>query len=414
MRNRFSIVATGLVWAACAMAQSSNADKERQLQNALMSANPMTDIPIMMQINTIQLNRAEYRVTLKVTTPGAVFAPASQSGAGGAVIDFLGQVWDEYGTVVTNVRDRVNVTGSSGASGQKPLEYDTSFVLLPGTYRLKFVTRENATGRMGTYEQKYTVIRANGGQAAAPQQSVAQIQRFQPQQFRVVLDGDLGQGITGSPVSGREERKTVQTLGDGTQIETSDGDLFYRDSQGRTRIERTLNGKAAISVVDRVAGVRLEVDPAAKTATRIVMPALAGGGTRGGAQATQDVTYVLSDTISRGAGGAPGRGAAASQSKREDLGLALQNGVMAQGTRETVTIPQGQIGNSRDLHVVNERWYSKDLQMMVKTSNSDPRFGVTTYELTNISQTAPDPTLFQVPLGYAVIEQAGPAGRGGR
>jgi len=400
------------------MAQSGNADKERQLQNALMSDNPVNDIPIMMQINSTQLNRAEYRVTLKATIPGSVLAAASQSGAGSTVIDYAGLVRDEYGTTVTNVRDKANFNLSGAAAaqvGQKPIEYDTSFVLLPGTYTVKFVARDSATGRMGTYEQKYTVVRANGGQAAAAPQSVAQGQQFRTLQVPVVLGGDLGQGVTGSPVSGREERKTMQTLGDGTQIENSDSDLFYRDSQGRTRIERTLNGKTTISVVDPVARVRLEIDPAAKTATRITMPALAGGGTRGGMQAPQEVTVrVLSDTINWESGGARGRGGAASQSKTEDLGLANQNGVMAQGTRTTLTIPQGQIGNNREIHVVNERWYSKDLQMMVKTSNSDPRSGVTTYELTNISQTAPDPTLFQPPVGYAITEVAGRGGRGGR
>ena len=79
----------------------------------------------------------------------------------------------------------------------------------------------------------------------------------------------------------------------------------------------------------------------------------------------------------------------------------------------TLTIPEGQIGNSRDIQVVYERWYSKDLQMMVKTMNSDPRYGVTTYDLTNISQNVPDATLFQAPAGYTITEQTGAGGRGG-
>jgi hypothetical protein len=59
--------------------------------------------------------------------------------------------------------------------------------------------------------------------------------------------------------------------------------------------------------------------------------------------------------------------------------------------------------------VVNERWYSKDLQMVVKSVNSDPRFGTTTYELTNVVQGA-DPTLFQIPGNYTVTESAGRGG----
>ena len=91
----------------------------------------------------------------------------------------------------------------------------------------------------------------------------------------------------------------------------------------------------------------------------------------------------------------------------EDLGTQNQNGVPAQGTRNTITIPAGQIGNNRDIHVVNERWYSSDLQMLVKSVNSDPRFGTTTYQLTNIIRSMPDAGLFQIPGSYTVDPENG-------
>ena len=103
----------------------------------------------------------------------------------------------------------------------------------------------------------------------------------------------------------------------------------------------------------------------------------------------------------RGAGSAENR-------KHEDLGVESLNGVLATHTRDTLTIPQGQIGNNRDIHVVNERWYSDDLQMLVKTANSDPRFGENTYEFTDISRDEPDATLFQIPPGYKVIPMEPP------
>jgi hypothetical protein len=81
----------------------------------------------------------------------------------------------------------------------------------------------------------------------------------------------------------------------------------------------------------------------------------------------------------------------------EDLGDQMLGGVMAHGTRSTITIPVGQIGNDREIRVVSERWYSNDLQMLVKSSNNDPRFGETTYELQNVLQGAQDPTLFAMP-----------------
>ena len=87
-----------------------------------------------------------------------------------------------------------------------------------------------------------------------------------------------------------------------------------------------------------------------------------------------------------------------------DLGTQLINGVQAEGKRTTLTIPVGQIGNDRPINVVGETWFSTDLQMIVKSLNSDPRFGDTTFELTNVSRAEPDPSLFQVPAGYTVSD----------
>ena len=86
----------------------------------------------------------------------------------------------------------------------------------------------------------------------------------------------------------------------------------------------------------------------------------------------------------------------------ENLGENLVNGVHATGKRETRTIPPGAIGNDRTLEIVDERWFSSDLQVLVKSVNSDPRFGETTYQLTNIVRTMQDPALFQIPTDYSV------------
>src|ERR1039458_297348 len=228
--------------------------------------------------------------------------------------------------------------------------------------------------------------------------------------FVFIGGGRGGQGVTGSPVSAREETKTVQTLGDGTQLDSSEVSQFYRDSQGRTRTERSVEGGINIQILDPVASVRITLDPAAKTATRITMARMAARGGRGDAVNVETGAAPKQVLVS----GEPRAAVAAAspQFKREDLGLQMQNGVMAEGTRVTRTIPAGAIGNNRDIHVVNEQWYSKDLQMIVKTVNSDPRFGTTTYEMTNISHDAPDAGLFMIPAGYTITEQASRGGRG--
>ena len=86
----------------------------------------------------------------------------------------------------------------------------------------------------------------------------------------------------------------------------------------------------------------------------------------------------------------------------EDLGTLTVNGVPAQGTRITTLVPVGAIGNDREFRSVSERWFSSDLNLLIKSVSTDPRFGTTTHELTNISRQPPDPSLFQVPADYSI------------
>jgi len=95
--------------------------------------------------------------------------------------------------------------------------------------------------------------------------------------------------------------------------------------------------------------------------------------------------------------------------KKEDLGTQTIAGVSAQGTRYTRIIPAGQIGNEKPITIVSEHWYSNDLQMTVMSKRSDPRFGETSYTLTNIQRSEPAASLFAVPSDYTV--QEGPVGR---
>nr|AUN37689.1 hypothetical protein [uncultured bacterium] len=88
--------------------------------------------------------------------------------------------------------------------------------------------------------------------------------------------------------------------------------------------------------------------------------------------------------------------------KEEQLGNMSIEGVQAQGTRVTTTIPAGEIGNDRPIQIVDERWYSPDLQMTVMTKHSDPRTGETNFRLSNINRSGPPAYLFEIPPGYAV------------
>ena len=86
----------------------------------------------------------------------------------------------------------------------------------------------------------------------------------------------------------------------------------------------------------------------------------------------------------------------------EDLGTLPINGVTARGTRTTTVVPAGAIGNDREFRSVTERWFSSELNLLIKSVSTDPRFGTTTYELTNISRLPPSPSLFQVSADYTI------------
>jgi hypothetical protein len=89
----------------------------------------------------------------------------------------------------------------------------------------------------------------------------------------------------------------------------------------------------------------------------------------------------------------------------EPLGKQTIGGVACNGTRSTITIPAGQIGNDRPLQIVAERWFSPDLQVVVRSVHRDPRVGETVYHLTNIKREEPDGALFKVPAEYTVDDR---------
>ena len=89
---------------------------------------------------------------------------------------------------------------------------------------------------------------------------------------------------------------------------------------------------------------------------------------------------------------------------KESLGKQIIEGVEAEGTRSTMTIPANAIGNERPIQVVSEKWYSPELQTVVMSKHSDPRSGETVYRLTNINRSEPAPSLFEIPSDYKVKE----------
>jgi hypothetical protein len=153
----------------------TTADKERQLEDALMLGDPVTDLTIQMEVNYFQLNRAEYYVPVVMKVPGSELALARRGGAEHTVIDFIGEIKDEYGATVQNIRDKVDVKLSGETAQQlvkKPIEYDTGYTLLPGTYNIKVLARDDETGRIGTFMSKFVIPNLNKEDKRIPISSV--------------------------------------------------------------------------------------------------------------------------------------------------------------------------------------------------------------------------------------------------
>jgi VWFA-related protein len=143
----------------------NDVDRERQLEDALMLEDPITDLTIAMEIDYFQLNRAEYFVPIIMKIPGRELSLAKRGGAEYTRIDFVGEIKDLVGgTTVQNVRDNVNIKLSDATAAElakRPIEYDTGYTLLPGKYMIKVLARDDETGRIGTYQTTFVIPNLN-------------------------------------------------------------------------------------------------------------------------------------------------------------------------------------------------------------------------------------------------------------
>ena len=229
------------------------------------------------------------------------------------------------------------------------------------------------------------------------------------------------------PYSAEAVTETAQALADGNRINRQSLTRVYRDSAGRTRRE-TVDAEGAVQTItisDPVAQVTYTLNPKTRVAykggNRLISAVRTPGGvmvdkvpaaTAVGAGASRTRTTAVEGagyaSIARSAGPGGRGGAVATTTghmKRDVLEPQNIEGVSASGTRTTTTIPAGQIGNSQELRIVSEQWFSEELQVLVLTKHSDPRSGETTYRLRNILRAEPDPSLFSVPADYTLQER---------
>lgn len=155
--------------------KTNDSDREQQLAQALSLGNPITDMDMKMELDYFRLARDRYFVPLSVKIPGSEIELARHRGADTTRFDFIGQVKDAKGAVVTNVRDNIPVK-LKGETAQElaktTLEYNTGFTVPPGTYTAKLLARENETGKIGTFETTFVVPDLTSEQKYLPISSV--------------------------------------------------------------------------------------------------------------------------------------------------------------------------------------------------------------------------------------------------
>ena len=228
--------------------------------------------------------------------------------------------------------------------------------------------------------------------------------------------GRPGRVETNAPYTADMVTETTRALPDGNRIHQTVTSRFYRDSEGRTRREQSLKGLRGISsdasqrqlvvINDPVAGVNYSLDPASRTGTRFTIVEAAG---QAHMRPQQPGQRRAADQATAAPRMRPARNP--ENIKTEALGRQTIEGVAADGTRTTVTIPADQMGNEQPMQIVNETWYSPDLQTMVLSKRTDPFSGDTVTRLTNISRSEPPRSLFEAPADFKITERAG-RGRG--
>jgi hypothetical protein len=215
--------------------------------------------------------------------------------------------------------------------------------------------------------------------------------------------GILRSGVKNAPFSADVVTESSHTLADGNRIRQTVNSKVYRDSDGRTRREQTvsLNGlspnsspQPMIFINDPVSGVNYSLNAKEHSGFKSVR----SGDGRGGAP------RIPTDASGGGPGAMGRRGASDPNFKTESLGRQAIEGIQAEGRRTTMTIPAGQAGNELPIHIVNETWYSPELQTTLLSKHSDPRNGETVTRLINISRSEPARILFEAPADFKLSE----------
>lgn len=195
--------------------------------------------------------------------------------------------------------------------------------------------------------------------------------------------------IPGKPFSARTSTEWTRTLEDGSTVKLHLEANLARDGQGRMYRERRSfvpEGSNQRSVLKEI----LLYDPLQRTLTTCVIKA----------RICSITTYHPQLTFTTIPAGPFAQGTR--YLTRENLGTNTIDGLDVTGTRETITINPGVVGNQKPLVSTREFWYSADLETNLAVTRNDPREGMQVIQLSYISRYEPEPEKLQVPAGFTV------------
>jgi hypothetical protein len=209
--------------------------------------------------------------------------------------------------------------------------------------------------------------------------------------------------VRGLPYAAERVTETVRVLADGNRIVQRNTEKLYRDADGRTRVESDWKGKPLVQIQDPVAGMSYRLYPGAKTGYRMAIaapvPAKTEAPAPGPTAAVPGAAGVAEQLAPALAGDA---GAAVTQSRA--LGTKQIDGMMAEGTQVTTTVPAGATGNVKPIVGTEETWTARELRVPVLVRMTHPFTGETVMRLRNLSRLDPPAALFAVPADYTVRE----------
>ena len=277
-----------------------------------------------------------------------------------------------------------------------PMYRTPTITLLSAAFALSCAAQTSIQQEKIAAEQRQSIerqfIKAESGETPQGAEAKAKAEMMELLESRSTV-------VQGKPYAAESQTDVVQTLADGNRIVRHTFSKFFRDSSGRTRREQafgainsSIPGETKIFIDDPVGNVAWVLDPGAHSARKLV---------RSGTYMAERNAQARAEMEPVGLTKLPkldeGRDVV-----REQMGQKMIEGVLCSGTRDTITIPAGQIGNERPVVIVTETWTSPAIGAVVQSSTTDPRFGQTTYQLVNVKVGEPSADLFGPPASYQV------------